>query len=103
MPSLTSRSTRSWSTSCWPTPRRRSTSSARASAGSNSSSPGCRGIVGEDGKLDLRVLLIGGSANGQGSFPISVTIDRLASDAATTSVGPGTLNLLTGDYTLPGG
>lgn len=56
--------------------------------------------LGGDGAVQLRVLLAGGSAAGTGSAPISVTIDRLASDAATTKVGPGTLNLLTGDYTL---
>ncbi|MBA3743585.1 DNRLRE domain-containing protein [Sporichthya sp.] len=58
------------------------------------------GTVGEDGKIDLRVSVIGGVYTGSGSFPISVTIDRLASDAATSSVGPGSVNLLTGDYLL---
>ncbi|MGQ0631046.1 MAG: DNRLRE domain-containing protein [Sporichthyaceae bacterium] len=56
--------------------------------------------LGLDAKVDLRVLLIGGTASGTGSTPISVTLDTLASDAATEQVGPGTLNLLTGDYTI---
>jgi RHS repeat-associated protein len=56
--------------------------------------------LGTDGAIDLRVKLTGGSAPGWTSEPISVTLDQLGSDAATQSVGPGTLNLLTGDYTI---
>ena len=41
-----------------------------------------------------------GSGASASSDPISVVVDRGADGAATTDVGPGKLNLLTGDYNL---
>ncbi|WP_280880315.1 RHS repeat-associated core domain-containing protein [Streptomyces pseudovenezuelae] len=55
--------------------------------------------VNPDGDVQLRADFTGSGASAS-SDPISVVVDRGADGAATTDVGPGKLNLLTGDYGL---
>ncbi|MFD5589649.1 DNRLRE domain-containing protein [Streptomyces sp. NPDC127063] len=55
--------------------------------------------VNPDGDVQLRADFTGSAATAS-SDPVSVVVDREADGAATTPVGPGTLNLLTGDYSL---
>jgi len=55
--------------------------------------------VNPDGDIQLRADFTGSGASAS-SDPISVVVDRGADGAATTEVGPGKLNLLTGDYNL---
>ncbi|MFC8724436.1 DNRLRE domain-containing protein [Streptomyces bacillaris] len=56
--------------------------------------------VDPDGTVQLKADFTGpGNATGA-TEPLTVTVDRNASGAATTEVGPGTVNLLTGDYGL---
>ncbi|MFD3499115.1 RHS repeat-associated core domain-containing protein [Streptomyces sp. NPDC058678] len=59
--------------------------------------------VDPDGVVQLRAELTGsGGATGT-SDPVGVVVDRNADGSAGESVGPGEVNLLTGDYTLSGG
>lgn len=53
----------------------------------------------EDGDLDLRAAFTDGSTTGY-SQTVSATLDRDAGTAPTSQVGPGEVNLLTGDYSL---
>ncbi|AXG77659.1 DNRLRE domain-containing protein [Streptomyces paludis] len=53
----------------------------------------------EDGPIDVRASFVKGSTTGY-SQPSTVTVDRRAGTAPAERLGPGTLNLLTGDYTL---
>ncbi|MEU8763946.1 DNRLRE domain-containing protein, partial [Streptomyces sp. NPDC048659] len=56
--------------------------------------------VDPDGTIQLKADLTGpGGAKGA-TAPRTVVVDRNASGAATTDVGPGSVNLLTGDYAL---
>ncbi|MGW2965060.1 DNRLRE domain-containing protein [Streptomyces sp. NPDC001220] len=56
--------------------------------------------VDPDGSVEIKADFTGaGSAAGQ-SDPLTVIVDRGADDATTEELGPGTVNLLTGDYTL---
>ncbi|EKX61228.1 DNRLRE domain-containing protein [Streptomyces ipomoeae] len=56
--------------------------------------------VDPDGTIQIKADFTGpGSASGS-SEPLTVVVDRDAEGAATDQVGPGELNLLTGDYTL---
>ncbi|MFI5942067.1 DNRLRE domain-containing protein [Streptomyces uncialis] len=56
--------------------------------------------VNPDGAVQLKADFTGpGGASGS-SEPLSVVVDRTASGAAAEEVGPGTVNLLTGDFTL---
>ncbi|MER7283349.1 RHS repeat-associated core domain-containing protein [Dactylosporangium sp. NPDC000244] len=48
-----------------------------------------------DGPLQVRALFTGGA-----SAPVKISFDRNQASAATSAVGPGTVNLLTGNYTL---
>lgn len=57
------------------------------------------GSLSEDGAIDLRAAFTDGTTTGH-SQTVEVTLDRDAGTAATASVGPGTVNELTGDYTL---
>jgi hypothetical protein len=50
-----------------------------------------------DGPLQVRALFTGGA-----SAPVKITYDRNQSSAATAQVGPGSVNLLTGNFTLSG-
>ncbi|MFI6249947.1 DNRLRE domain-containing protein [Streptomyces sp. NPDC051016] len=53
----------------------------------------------EDGVLQLRAAFTDGTTTGH-SQTVEVTLDRDAGTAPTAEVGPGTLNELTGNYTL---
>ncbi|MFF7361385.1 DNRLRE domain-containing protein [Streptomyces sp. NPDC008125] len=53
----------------------------------------------EDGVIQLRAALTDGSTTGY-SQTVEATLDRDAGTAPTAAVGPGTVNELTGDYTL---
>lgn len=56
--------------------------------------------VDPDGAVQIKADFTGpGSATGS-TEPLGVVVDRAAEGAATDEVGPGSLNLLTGDYTL---
>ncbi|MFE4370527.1 DNRLRE domain-containing protein [Streptomyces sp. NPDC056835] len=58
------------------------------------------GTVDPDGSVQIKADFTGpGSASGS-TEPLSVVVDRNADGAATQEVGPGTVNLLTGDYGL---
>ncbi|WP_234375899.1 DNRLRE domain-containing protein [Streptomyces sp. CB01373] len=53
----------------------------------------------EDGPIDVRAAFTDGTTTGY-SQPVTVTVDREAGDAPTQEVGPGEVNMLTGDLTL---
>lgn len=53
----------------------------------------------EDGVIQLRAAFTDGTTTGH-SQTVEVTLDRDAGTAPTAEVGPGTVNALTGDYTL---
>lgn len=53
-----------------------------------------------DGAVQVRADFTGPADAAAASDPITVVVDRNADGAASESVGPGTVNLLTGDYTL---
>ncbi|MGK5450975.1 RHS repeat-associated core domain-containing protein, partial [Streptomyces radiopugnans] len=55
----------------------------------------------EDGPIDIRAAFTDGSVTGY-SQANTVTVDRNADIAASTEIGPGYLNLLTGDFKIPG-
>ncbi|MGW2549093.1 RHS repeat-associated core domain-containing protein [Streptomyces sp. NPDC001635] len=56
--------------------------------------------VDPDGSIEIKADFTGpGSAAGS-TDPLTAVVDRTADDATTEEVGPGTVNLLTGDYTL---
>lgn len=55
--------------------------------------------LGDDGSVQVR----GEFATGSGTYDssaVTFTLDRLSSQSATSQVGPGTVNLSTGDYSL---
>ncbi|WSJ47841.1 DNRLRE domain-containing protein [Streptomyces sp. NBC_01317] len=56
--------------------------------------------VDPDGAVQIRAEFTGPAGATAASDPITVVVDRSADGAASESVGPGTVNLLTGDYTL---
>ncbi|MFG3493817.1 DNRLRE domain-containing protein [Streptomyces sp. NPDC047928] len=56
--------------------------------------------VNPDGTVQLKADFTGPNSATGSTQPLTVVVDRNASGAATDEVGPGTLNLLTGDYTL---
>ncbi|MGW4824738.1 DNRLRE domain-containing protein [Streptomyces sp. NPDC004227] len=53
----------------------------------------------ENGPIDVRAAFTDGTTTGY-SQPVTVTVDREAGDAPTREVGPGSVNLLTGDFSL---
>ncbi|MER0427074.1 DNRLRE domain-containing protein [Streptomyces microflavus] len=55
----------------------------------------------EDGAIQLRAVFTDGTSSGS-SQTVDTTLDRDAGSAPTADVGPGTLNQLTGGYTLSG-
>ncbi|WP_055531898.1 DNRLRE domain-containing protein, partial [Streptomyces graminilatus] len=57
------------------------------------------GQLNDDGPVQVRALFTDGT-NTYATSPATVTIDRKADNAPTDKVGPGTVNLLTGDYGL---
>jgi RHS repeat-associated protein len=56
--------------------------------------------VDPDGSVRIRADFTGPNSAAGSSTPLTVIVDRNASGAATSEVGPGSVNLLTGDYTL---
>lgn len=57
--------------------------------------------VNPDGTVQVKATFTGPGGTG-GTDPVTVVVDRSADGAATDDVGPGSVNLLTGDYTLSG-
>ncbi|MFJ4873336.1 DNRLRE domain-containing protein [Streptomyces sp. NPDC088757] len=55
--------------------------------------------VNPDGTIQIKADFTGPGGSGS-TQPLSVIVDRTASGAAGDEIGPGSLNLLTGDYTL---
>ncbi|MFF8531684.1 DNRLRE domain-containing protein [Streptomyces sp. NPDC015532] len=53
----------------------------------------------EDGPVDIRAAFTDGTSTGYSEI-VTVTADRNAGDAPASDVGPGSVNELTGDYTL---
>ncbi|MEU0344640.1 DNRLRE domain-containing protein [Streptomyces bobili] len=53
----------------------------------------------EDGPIDIHAVFTDGTTAGY-SQPVTVTVDRQAGDAPTQEVGPGEVNMLTGDFTF---
>ncbi|UNM16280.1 DNRLRE domain-containing protein [Streptomyces formicae] len=58
--------------------------------------------VNPDGTVQIKADFTGPSSATGATQPLTVVVDRDADGAATSEVGPGSLNLLTGDYTLSG-
>nr|WSX81776.1 DNRLRE domain-containing protein [Streptomyces sp. NBC_00899] len=58
--------------------------------------------VNPDGTVQVRADFTGPNNAAVSSDAISVIVDRTADGAASADVGPGSVNLLTGDYTLTG-
>jgi len=53
-----------------------------------------------DGTVQIKADFTGASAAAGATEPLTVIVDRNADGAATESIGPGTVNLLTGDYKI---
>jgi RHS repeat-associated protein len=58
--------------------------------------------VDPDGSIQLKADFTGPAGAAASTAPIGAVVDRDADTAASTQVGPGHLNLLTGDFTLAG-
>ncbi|WP_354394849.1 DNRLRE domain-containing protein [Streptomyces atratus] len=58
--------------------------------------------VDPDGSIQIKADFAGPGGASGATQPLSVVVDRNADGAAASEVGPGSLNLLTGDYTLSG-
>ncbi|MCP9986074.1 sugar-binding protein [Streptomyces sudanensis] len=58
--------------------------------------------VDPDGSVQIKADFTGPNGATGATLPLTVVVDRNASGAATSEVGPGSVNLLTGDYTLSG-
>ena len=58
--------------------------------------------VNPDGTVQVKADFTGPNSAAGASDPVTVVVDRNADGAASQSVGPGSVNLLTGDYTLSG-
>ncbi|MFE1906557.1 DNRLRE domain-containing protein [Streptomyces gardneri] len=56
--------------------------------------------VNPDGSVQIKADLTGPDAATGSTQPLKVIVDRNASGAATTDIGPGSVNLLTGEFTL---
>ncbi|WP_433729524.1 DNRLRE domain-containing protein [Actinoplanes sp. CA-051413] len=56
--------------------------------------------VGADGSVQLKADFTGPNAATGSSNPLTVVVDRNADGAAAEKLGPGSVNLLTGDYTV---
>ncbi|MDK1473901.1 DNRLRE domain-containing protein [Streptomyces sp. 549] len=56
--------------------------------------------VDPDGTVQVKADFTGPQSASASTLPLSVIVDRDASGAADSAVGPGSVNLLTGDYTL---
>ncbi|MFD9357894.1 DNRLRE domain-containing protein [Streptomyces sp. NPDC060031] len=58
--------------------------------------------VNPDGTVQVKADFSGPNSATGATEPLTVIVDRTADGAASSSVGPGSVNLLTGDYTLSG-
>ncbi|MGW2768095.1 DNRLRE domain-containing protein [Streptomyces sp. NPDC001275] len=58
--------------------------------------------VNPDGSIQVKADFTGPNSASGSTQPLSAVVDRNASGAAAAEAGPGSLNLLTGDYTLSG-
>lgn len=58
--------------------------------------------VDPDGGAQIKADFTGANNAAGSSDPLKIVIDRTADGAATETVGPGSVNLLTGDYTITG-
>ncbi|MFJ6935484.1 DNRLRE domain-containing protein [Streptomyces sp. NPDC101132] len=58
--------------------------------------------VNPDGTVQIKADFTGPNSATGATQPLEVVVNRDGDDAAGTEVGPGSLNLLTGDYTLSG-
>ncbi|MEU2738132.1 RHS repeat-associated core domain-containing protein [Streptomyces sp. NPDC007095] len=58
--------------------------------------------LGDDGSVQVRAEFTDTSSASHDTSAVTVTLDRAATQTASASVGPGTLNLSTGNYTLAG-
>ncbi|MFD1833095.1 DNRLRE domain-containing protein [Streptomyces desertarenae] len=56
--------------------------------------------VDPDGSVQIKADFTGPGDAAGAAEPLTVVVDRNATGAATDEIGPGTVNLLTGDYTL---
>ncbi|ELS50270.1 putative YD repeat-containing protein [Streptomyces viridochromogenes Tue57] len=56
--------------------------------------------VDPDGNIEIKADFTGPNSASGSTEPLNAVVDRTADDAADEEVGPGALNLLTGDYTL---
>ncbi|MFE2094466.1 RHS repeat-associated core domain-containing protein [Streptomyces sp. NPDC059460] len=56
--------------------------------------------VDPDGSVQIKADFTGPSSASGSTEPLTVVVDRNASGASSENVGPGSVNLLTGDYTL---
>jgi RHS repeat-associated protein len=56
--------------------------------------------VDPDGTVQLKADFIGPNSASGSSNPLTVVVDRNADGAASEEIGPGSVNLLTGDYTI---
>ncbi|MEW1723208.1 DNRLRE domain-containing protein [Streptomyces sp. NPDC093109] len=56
--------------------------------------------VDPDGSVQIKADFTGPGSAASSTVPLTVVVDRNASGAAASEVGPGSVNLLTGDYTL---
>ncbi|MER5466894.1 DNRLRE domain-containing protein, partial [Streptomyces sp. NPDC002668] len=56
--------------------------------------------VNPDGTIQIKADFTGPNSAAGSTQPLTVVVDRNASGAAADEVGPGSVNLLTGDYTL---
>ncbi|GAA3311489.1 hypothetical protein GCM10020295_81270 [Streptomyces cinereospinus] len=56
--------------------------------------------VSPDGTIQIKADFTGPNSAASSTAPLTVVVDRNADGAAATETGPGSLNLLTGDYTL---
>ncbi|MFB7686233.1 polymorphic toxin-type HINT domain-containing protein [Streptomyces sp. NPDC056140] len=57
--------------------------------------------VDPDGTIRIKADFTGPNSATGSTQPLAVVVDRNASGAAVDEIGPGSLNLLTGDYSLP--
>ncbi|MFE0553584.1 DNRLRE domain-containing protein [Streptomyces pilosus] len=56
--------------------------------------------VSPDGTIQIKADFTGPNSASSATAPLTVVVDRNADGAATTEAGPGSVNLLTGNYTL---
>ncbi|GGR28910.1 hypothetical protein GCM10010251_51400 [Streptomyces aurantiogriseus] len=56
--------------------------------------------VDPDGTVQIKADFTGPNGAASSTAPLGVVVDRAADGAAATEIGPGSVNLLTGDYTL---